>query len=322
MTTLLHARAVTHRFRSGRVGIDSIDLDVTAGETVALVGPNGSGKTTLLRMLAGLLPPTSGRIVREGDDAASASARSGWAPDAAVHFDELTGRQNAEFFALACGAAASAVQPLLDAFGLAADADVPVARYSFGMRRKLMLVQAMAHSPALLFMDEPTVGLDPGASDALRRCTANLAARGSAIILATNDLIAARSASRIVFLHRARMVADATPAGLLSRIRTRTQIDFALDSAPQDLPALEMAAFTRTDTGVTAAVDDTAALPALCQAILEMGAKIREIRIREPDLSDVFRELTGEEFVNEPVDPDPAPPRHRRRAPPWRKRER
>ncbi len=227
---LVSLTRASFRFASGRDALHDIDLTVHAGETLALLGPNGSGKSTLLRILAGDLAPSRGARHRiAGDDAAPALRRFGYAPDEAAHFDELSGRENAVFFARANGAGPRAVDALLAAFGLAADAGVAAGEYSFGMRRKLALVEAMAHAPALLLLDEPTIGLDPAALLAL---TAELQSRtqaGAAVVLATNDAAAAALATRIVFLHRGRKVADSPAQALLRSVAGETRIDVELD---------------------------------------------------------------------------------------------
>jgi ABC-2 type transport system ATP-binding protein len=318
---VIRASAVSFRFPSGRLGLDAVDFSADDGEVVAIVGPNGSGKTTLLRLLARLVRATAGEIEGPLDGAPS---RIGWAPDTAVHFDELSAFANARFFARSHGADDSAVRPLLRDFGLDADADRPVAHFSFGMRRKLMLIEAMAHSPELLLLDEPTVGLDPAAILSLAELLHRHAAGGRTAVLATNDLAAARTADRVVFLHRGRKIADGTPSELLASVAGTTRIDFVLDQPAATLPVLDGVAFGRTAAGLVAETTGSALLPHICQIVADTGAHVREIFIREPDLRDVFRALAGEDLTSgaaESATPAaPSPPRARRRGPPWRGR--
>lgn len=322
-TPLVRVAGAVCRYPSGRLGLDGLDFDVGRGETVALVGPNGSGKSTLLRLLAGVLRAVAGRLER------AAGLRIGYAADTAAHFDELTGRVNAHVFARADGAPAARADALLEAFGLGPDADTPVSEYSFGMRRKLLLAEALAPDPGLLLLDEPTVGLDPDAGRTLREQLAARAAAGRTTIFATNDLDAAAFAGRIVFLHRGRAIADAPPVELLRLVQGSTRIDVGLGGPPAHPPAFtDDIAVTTTADGLTLRTDrGAAALAGICDALAAAGARILTLRVREPGLGDVFSLLTGGEALPEaPEAPDAGDARETRRAggrarprPPWRR---
>jgi len=148
---------------------------VTAGERVALLGPNGSGKSTLIGLLAGLQSPRAGTVRVLGGDPVRGDARfrrrTAVALDRPAHWEALTGRENALLLASALGLgedhARARVERLLELFSLTQDADVPVGEYSLGMRRKLLLLEALTGDPEVILMDEPTLGLDPPAVDAL-----------------------------------------------------------------------------------------------------------------------------------------------------------
>jgi len=317
---VIRASAVSFRFPSGRLALDAVDFSADGGEIVAVVGPNGSGKTTLLRILARVIAPASGEIAGPADGAPGCI---GWAPDTAVHFDELSAFANARFFAHSNGTDDSAIRPLLGSFGLEQDADRPVAHYSFGMRRKLMLVEAMAHLPELLLLDEPTVGLDPASVLALSDLLHRHVERGQTAVLATNDLAAARTAGRVVFLHRGRKIADGTHTQLLASVAGTTRIDLVLDRPAATLPAMDGVTFTRSGDGLVAETIGSTMLPGICQVVADAGAHVREIRIREPDLRDVFRALAGEDLVDATAEPVPAAgpePARTRRGPPWRRK--
>jgi ABC-type multidrug transport system ATPase subunit len=294
---LIRAAGAGHRFPSGRTGLEPTDFAVHGGEIVALIGPNGSGKTTLLRLLAGDLEPATGRVV------VNTAVRRGWAPDEAVHVDELSGRANALLHARAWGAPAAAVDALLAAFGLAADADVPAREYSFGMRRKLALVQALVHEPALLLLDEPAVGLDPSAVNVLIERMRGRAATAGSVVFGTNDLAVATVATRIAFLHRGRIVVDAPPSELMRAVAGHTRIEVLLDALPARAPvfpghvsavAIDIGYVIETQAG-------SADLPPICDAVVRSGARIRDIRVREPGLADAFLRFTGAALGPEPA---------------------
>lgn len=315
----LRVRGLEHRYASGRVALAGIDLDVIAGESVALMGPNGSGKTTLLRILAGDLRPTSGDLRRGGDAAIPPRLITGYAPDEAIHFDELTGRENACLFARAYGARDVAAEQMLERFGLLPDAGLPAAEYSFGMRRRLLLVEALAHAPQLLFLDEPTVGLDPAAAETLATELLNLRERGGIVVFATNDTAAATLAGRILFLHHGRKVADGTPAELLRSVEGTTRIEVELEAAGAAVPAFgDDVSATRTSRGyVFETGNGTAPLPGICGALVAANARIRAVHVREPGFADVFRRLTGEDLDSTAAAEGIGPARTA--GPPWRR---
>lgn len=321
------AREVGFTYPSGRLGLATVDLEVAPGEVVAVLGPNGSGKSTLLRLFATDLSPTRGRLELLGSDAfrpdADLRSRIGWVPDRTAHLEALTGWENARFFSdLAAGGGSrrSGTAPgdqklsgQLEDFELGEAAAVPVAEYSFGMRRKLLLAQAFALAPELLVLDEPTVGLDPPAMGTLREKVMDLAREGAAVVLATNEIHQAPHwAHRIVLLHRGEIVATGTGHDLLARLghRARVHVHFsgALSEAPRvdDLEELEVEEDRLEGWSRTGGRP----LPALLSALLDAGVSIRDVQVREPNLSDLFRELTGESLpdASQPPESGPAVP--------------
>lgn len=300
---VVEAHGVSFAYGRGRAGLESIDLVVAAGETVVLLGPNGSGKTTLLRLFARDLRPRAGGIRhRSGDDSKRGDVRVGYAADMSTHFDELTGRENARWFVRAAGGNASAADALLVRFGLADHADLPVGEYSFGMRRRIDLIEALAAEPRLVLLDEPTVGLDPDGTRVLADVLAERAATGAAIIIATNDTRIAAAADRVAFLQRGRIVAIDTPSALLEAVRGCTRIEIDLETPLREPPMMpDGASATATRDGlIVDSVRGTADLPAICDTIGQAGGRIRRIDVREPGFDDVFRKLTGESLTAEP----------------------
>ena len=215
---------LTYRYPSGRRGVEAVDLEARPGEVVALLGPNGSGKSTLLRLLATELRPGAGRLELLGRVPSRRTValrrRLGVAPDVPVHLDVLSGRHNVVLFGRAAGLgsreARERADALLERLGLAEDAAAPAGAYSHGMRRKLLLAQALVHEPDLLLLDEPTLGLDPPSREALLDLLRERAGTGAATVVASNDLpFVWELAHRVAFLHRGRKVAGGTPAELL-----------------------------------------------------------------------------------------------------------
>jgi ABC-2 type transport system ATP-binding protein len=318
------ARGLAFEYPAGRTGLSSLDVEVHPGEVVVVLGPNGSGKSTLLRLLATDLRPTAGELRLLGRPAVPPTPdlrrRIGYAPDEPVHLDPLTGEENLRFFAGLAGsgkggglldpdAREGEARRLLQLFALEPLSRVPVGQYSFGMRRKLLIAEALATSPDLLLLDEPTVGLDPEGVRALGGEIREMASRGAVVVMATNEVRETPQwATRIFFLHQGRVVVDGDPAELRARIPGGTRIRVALEDEVPELASVPGVTVRREGPGVLEGVsaDGTRGLPALLQALVDAGAGVREIRVREPDLGDLFRELTGEELRPGEEPPVPA----------------
>jgi len=178
MTSLLTARGVSRRYADLFV-LEPCDLELRAGEAVALAGPNGAGKTTLLSILAGALDPTTGRV--------ESSGRIGWAPQRPALYGKLTARENVELFARLEG-----VPPLPTDLP-----DRPAATLSVGQRQRLNLALAFLGSPRLLLLDEPTASLDPVRRQELWERLDGLCAGGGAVCFVTQDLEEVRRADRV-----------------------------------------------------------------------------------------------------------------------------
>lgn len=304
---IVAARGLGVRYRS-RVALADVDLDVAPGEIVGLLGPNGAGKSSLLRLIATGRRPTSGSLTILGHDARRATValrrRIGVAGDELVHVDALTGRENAIAFARAAGltgdAAAARVAALLPRFALDADADRAVGEYSLGMRRKLLLLEALAHVPDLLVLDEPTTGLDPAGREALRALLGERTAAGAAVVLATHDIAEAEAlCTRVVLLAQGRVALEGAPAELIARLGAGTTFEFRVRAAAPPVVVCAGVTITAatTDRVVAHAADGSSPLPALCAAVLAAGAAIEAVEVRRPDLRDVFRQATGTELV-------------------------
>lgn len=219
------------------VAVDSVDLEVRRGEIFGFLGPNGAGKTTTIKMLIGLLRPTAG-VARIGGydiqrDTLAAKALIGYVPDQPFLPDKLTARE----FLLFIGGLYRVPAPrikrrgdeLLELFDLQDHADALLGGYSHGMRQKAALAGALLHDPQVLFLDEPTVGLDPRSARLIKDILRQLAARGSAVFLTTHILeIAEQLCDRVGIIRDGRVIALGTMAELRQDDQQRSLEDIFL----------------------------------------------------------------------------------------------
>jgi ABC-2 type transport system ATP-binding protein len=305
----IEALGVERRYRGGR-GVGPVDLRLHAGEVLVLMGPNGAGKTTLLRLLATIDAPRRGTLRWDGGDAARARRSLGLALDSAVEEATLSGLQATHFWCRQWVRDGTRARELCEAalrrFGLWEVRDEPVGAYSYGMRRRLALAQALAHEPHLALLDEPTAGLDPAGVEALavelrRRSTA-----GWATLVASNDpAFTAAVAHRVAFLSGGALLRCADPAELLAAVTAARVAELgAAPATPLDLDALGRVGGVerveaRAGGGAVVRFHDPAALPAIVAAADQPGGRLRQVRLHEPDLRDAFRELTGEDLAPE-----------------------
>lgn len=300
----LGAASLSFHYPSGPPVLDGVDLEVAAGEVVAVLGPNGAGKSTLLRLAAGELRPTGGQLRILGSSPPLAPAlhrRVGYAPPRPVHFEVLSGRENARFFARAAGLdripARERVSELFSTLSLTEASDRPAGEYSDGMRRKLLLAEVLAARPEVLLLDEALSGLDPPSAGAAGELVRRAAGEGAAVLLATQAVRdAGRLADRIVFLHRGRKVADDPPETLLARAGGGGTVEVVTDRPPPldlELPEGVVRLDAGKGTARFSAAGGSRDLPDLLAVLVEASAEIREVRLREPDLADAFLALTG-----------------------------
>src|SRR5438477_4656035 len=238
---LMNEAAIRVKGRAKRFGevvaLDGIDFEVPTGSIFGLLGPNGAGKTTAVRILATVIRPDGGRaevlgqdVVRKAEDV---RYRIGLAGQFAAVDPNLTGRENLRLIGRLTQLPRKAIEDraaqILDRFGLADAADRPVRTYSGGMRRRLDVGAALVHRPPVLFLDEPTTGLDPEGRNELWEVIRELVADGTTVLLTTQYLEEAdRLADRIVVINDGRVIADDTPAALKSKLgSTVTELGLA-----------------------------------------------------------------------------------------------
>jgi len=288
--------------------LDGLDLTVPAGTVVGLLGPNGAGKTTCVRILATLLRPDAGRVRVAGFDvvrqAPEVRARIGLVGQHAAVDELLSGRQNLEMFGrlhhLGGRRARQRAAELLERMDLADVGHKPVKRYSGGMRRRLDLAAGLLRSPQVLFLDEPTTGLDPRGRSEVWAAVRDLVAEGTTVLLTTQYLDEAdQLAGRITVLDHGGLAAEGTPDELKARTGG-DRAEVVLRDAAQ-LPAAAKLARRVTgadpdlgEAGLTVpARDRVRVLTGLAAAFDEAGIGIADLTLRRPTLDEVFLSLTA-----------------------------
>jgi len=270
--------------------VDGVDFSVHAGEVFGFLGPNGAGKTTTIRMLTGLTRPTAGRASLLGLDLAGdlprIKKRIGVVPEASNLYDELTAFDNLVFAMQLYGVPRPERKPraeaLLERFRLSEKRDAPFAKLSRGMKRALTIAAALAHHPPLVFLDEPTTGLDVMSARSLRQMIAGLRNEGVTVFLTTHYMEEAeRLCDRIAILVKGRIVALDSVAQLKSQTQGAPVVEISLRDAAGQVQVRRV----ETPGGVDAAVRQ-----ALQQA---EGYEILKIDTLQPSLEDVFVKLTG-----------------------------
>ena len=288
-----------------KVVLDGIDLEVPAGSVFSLLGPNGAGKTTTVNILTTLLKADGGTARVAGHDVAAETKAVRGAIGVTGQFaavDELlTGQENLQLMAdlkhVGAREGSRVVAELLERFDLAESAQQLVSTYSGGMRRKLDLAMTLVGNPRIIFLDEPTTGLDPRSRRTMWDIVRGLVADGVTIFLTTQYLDEAdQLADRIAVLNQGRLVAEGTPGELKrqvpgSHVRLRFADAFELDAAARVLPGA-----TRDDEDLTLRVPGDGgvkSLRTLLGQLDEHSIDAEELSVHTPDLDDVFLALTG-----------------------------
>jgi len=284
--------------------LDGLTFDVDAGEVVALLGPNGAGKTTTVRLLNGLLTPDAGssRVLdlNPVTDGHALRQRTGVMTEQSGLDERLTARENVAFMARMRGlsptAAVKQTDELLERFGIASRANDRVQGFSTGQRKRVALARALLHEPEILFLDEPTAGLDPEATRDVLDLLATLAAEhGRTVLLCTHFLgEAGRLCQRMAVLHRGRLRAFGRPDDLAARIWKGVPVELDL-GAPADertLAALRnsrgVISASSTPVGARVDVEERAAIPPLVANLVQMEVPVYGAMARPPTVEEIY----------------------------------
>jgi ABC-2 type transport system ATP-binding protein len=316
---VVETRGLTRDFGAHRA-VDAIDLRVERAEVVGLLGHNGAGKTTTVRLLAGVLTPTAGSARVFGldpvTDGVAVRRRVGVSTETPAVDDRLTGRAGLTTFADLQGVPVARVRERVDellvSFDLVAAADQRVGTYSRGMRQRLALARALLHDPELLFLDEPTAGLDPVAARAVADRVRALRAEGRSVVLCTHDLDQAQAlCDRVVVLEHGRIVASGAPSALAAELGAGLRVRFAWSAPPGVDPLARLAACEGWSEVAAAGRDGEAAASLLSgsaggvardadavadavAALAAAGVRLYAVERDLPTLEDVYFALHGQ----------------------------
>ena len=286
---------------AGRPVLDGVDLHVPRGRMVALLGPNGAGKTTAVRIMATLLRPDGGQVRIGGHDVLREAARVrriiGLTGQQVALDTMLTGHENlvmmGRLFGLDAAAARRRAAGLLERFGLTEAGSSPVKTYSGGMKRRLDLSISLVTSPPVLFLDEPTTGLDPRSRGEVWDIVRGLLADGTSILLTTQYLEEAdRLADRVAVISEGRIVAEGTPDQLKQAVGSE-RLDLAFTEAEVLERARRVVDGVAAGLGLSVPVEGAKDVKRILDRLDEAAIDVAGIALTQPTLDDVFLSLTG-----------------------------
>lgn len=292
------------------LAVDHISFEVQEGEVFGFLGPNGAGKTTTQRMLTTLLEPSEGSIEIFGHDLARepypVKRQMGLVPEESNVYTELTAWDNlmftAQLYRVPRSERAARAQKLLEAFGLWEKREVKVENFSKGMRRRLSIAMAIIHRPRLLFLDEPTPGLDAQSAHAIRDLIRQMNAEGTTIFLTTHQIEEANQlCDRVAIINHGRIAAIDTPERLKAAFRRVQSVEVALEPVGQahGEPLAVLPGVTTTvkmgDKWRLYTEDPSALLPLVMDYARADDLRVVSLSTLGPSLEDVFLEITGQQ---------------------------
>ncbi len=298
------------RPESGVLAVDHINFTVQRGEIFGFLGPNGAGKSTTQRMLTTLLKPTEGRILIDGHDLAHdaypVKRQMGLVPEESNVYAELTAWDNlmftAQLYRVPRQEQSERARELLQTFGLLEKRDVKVENFSKGMRRRLSIAMAIIHKPALLFLDEPTPGLDAQSARSIQSLLRALNAEGTTIFMTTHQIEEANQlCDRVAIINHGRIAAIDTPERLKQTFQRVQSVEVALEpdgSAHGEALAALPGVSTKVKMGDKWRLytdDPSALLPRLMDYARSNELRVISLNTLSPSLEDVFLDITGQQ---------------------------
>jgi ABC-2 type transport system ATP-binding protein len=313
----IQTKDLTKRF-GAFTAVDKVSFEVRRGEVFGLLGPNGAGKTTIVRMLTTLIVPTEGHGYVTGIDVAryprKVRENIGVIPQALTSDLDLTGWENidiyGEFFGLSRRERRERGNRLLKMVGLSERAHDLVATYSGGMRRRLEIARGLIHSPDVLFLDEPTIGLDPQSRRAVWDLLEQLRKESEITIsLTTHYMDEAESlCDRIAIVDAGKIIALDTPIGLKSMVPGSDRIDLVVEKDPEaiatmltPMPYLRKVSRDGGNRLQLSSNDGAHAIPKILDAVEAAGDRVTSITVQKLSLEDVFIHFTGRTLRDEPA---------------------
>jgi ABC-2 type transport system ATP-binding protein len=311
MTNAIEVQGLVKRF-GDFTAVDHLDLQIRRGELLSMLGPNGAGKSTTVRILTTLLPATEGRVTIGGHslpaDKEKIKPLLGLVPQEIALYETLSARNNLRFFAQLYGMRGQQMetraQKLLEEVELIERADdVAVSAFSGGMQRRVNIAAALVHDPDIIFMDEPTVGLDPISRAAVWKVIEALKARGKTIVLTTHHMEEAEAlCDRVAIVDHGKVVALGTPGELVAQTGVKTTYTLTVEGAGgAGVPALKAlpGVIEASATGGTMTIfaeSEPGLLVKIIQTLLEKSIRISAVAVAGPNLGAVFLHFTGREL--------------------------
>ena len=297
-----------HKSYGDLQAVNGITIRIEQGEIFGLLGPNGAGKTTTISMLTGLLEPTSGNVSVEGmelkPNAYDVKAKIGLVPQELALYPTLSARRNLQFFGRIYGIRGQKlrerVAEVLDLVGLSERADEPISAYSGGMKRRINIAAGLLHKPSILFLDEPTVGVDPQSRNAIFEGIEALNKDGMTILYTTHYMEEAqRLCNRVAIVDEGKIIALDTPSALIASLGGGVII-IGIDGAQSEsiIDPISNIDQVKSITGKDGSyVVETRQLQEALMGVLDhtkkINARITSLELLEPNLESVFLQLTG-----------------------------